>query len=177
MTTNRLAAITTDRFVATDNGTFWFVADTHALGANSTVRVKDADQAKLWAKHVVESEIEWDSPYFPSEGATPDGDYFLAKVDGGCWEITRPAYPKMASVIAKDERTAQLYIRERKTWWVDQVVNLVLGTKFTSPDPSDGVLRTEVVVEKIAWADNSDEIRGHLGGRRMLSAPSGDACF
>jgi len=176
-TITRLAAMTTDRFVATDNGNFWFVADTQATGANGTVRVKDAKEAKRWAKAIGDSTIEWDSLYVRTSGVTRDGKYTLTKVEGARWEITQPAYPKMGSVIAKDEHTAQLYVREGSTWWINQVVNMPVGTKFTHPDPETGVLRTEVVVEAIAWADNSDEIRGHLGGRKMLSAPSGDACF
>lgn len=176
-TTSRLAALTTDRFVATDNGNFWFVADTHATDANGTARVKDEAQAKRWAKAVVDAEVEWDSPYLRSAGVSRDGEYKLTKVDGACWEITRPASPNATSVIAKDEWTAALYIRERKAYWINQTVNLGVGSRFTHPDPSDGVLRTEVVVEFIGWADNSDEIRGHLGGRRQLTAPHGDACF
>jgi hypothetical protein len=176
-TKTNLRAVTTDRFVATDNGNFWFVADTHDLTRNGTARVKDLEHAKLWAKHVEESKIEWDSPYWPSEGATADDDYFVRKIDYGQWEITRPAYPGVKPVIADSERTAQLYIRERKLWWVDEVINLGVGAEVTMTNPENGRLRIEVVVQYIAWMDNSDEIVGHLGGRRMLSYPSGDVCF
>ncbi|USC17068.1 hypothetical protein [Rhodococcus sp. 11-3] len=178
-TATRLAAVTTDRFVATDNGNFWFVADTHALDRNGTARVKDKAAAKQWTEDVLASEIAWEGLYSldHTEGSTPDGDFFVKKLSYDRWEITRPNYPKMKPVVADSARTAQLYVRERKLWWVDQTTNLGEGSRVTMTDPETGRLRTEIVVQYIAWMDNSDEIVGHLGGRKMLSYPSGDACF
>jgi hypothetical protein len=180
-TTTRLAAITTDRFVATDHGNFWFVADTHALGANGTVRVKDKAQAKRWTEDVLGSEIEWDG-YLSESGFSRDGAYKIVrlgptKTESARWEITLPNESDREPAYAVSPRAAQLYIRERKLWWVDQPLNLGLGSEVAMQDPETGFYRAEVVTEAIAWADNSDEIRGHLGGRRMLSYPSGDACF
>lgn len=162
------------RFLAADLGRIWYVADTHDPSANGTARVKSRKEATKWIESIQSSEVKWDSQYFPAEGVTADGKHTVRKIEPDRWEIDRG--PKLDPVVCATRGAAELYLRERALWWADNPANFGCGIEATFCG-DDGVVRAETVVRRINWMDNSEEIVGHLGGRRQLTGPHGDACY